>query len=30
VQPLPIDAVYWKRLRQHRKRNTVRCASAPS
>jgi PRTRC genetic system ThiF family protein len=30
VQPLPIDAVYWKRLRQHRKRNTVRYASAPS
>ncbi len=30
VQPLPIDAAYWKRLRQHRKRNTVRCASAPS
>jgi hypothetical protein len=30
VQPLPIDAVYWKRFRQHRKRNTVRCASAPS
>ncbi len=28
--PIPIDAVYWKRLRQHRKRNTVRCASAPS
>ncbi len=30
VQPLPIDGVYWKHLRQHRKRNTVRCASAPS
>lgn len=30
VQPLPIDARYWKRLRQHRKRNTLRCARIPS
>lgn len=30
TQPLPIDISYWKGLRQHRKRNTVRCASGLS